>query len=77
MMQTFNVIVQRNGGFEFVDNPKFETEPPSTYVVNELAEIYVYWQGRSETEMTNADALVIPVHEMLMDIAIGRNGKVM
>lgn len=75
-MQTFYAIVNRNGSYEFVDEPHFDVDPPSTYVVNDEAEISVYWQGRTDAEMVNADALVIPVHTMLMDIAIGRSGKV-
>ncbi len=76
-MQTFYVIVNKSGGYEFVDDPQFETKPPSTYVVNAGAEIFVYWSGYTDAEMTEADALVIPVHDMLMDVAIGRKGKVM
>lgn len=70
-MQTFYAIVNKSSGYEFSDRPLTDGTP-STYVVNEEAGIHVYWQGRTTAEMTNADALVIPVHDMLMDIAIGR-----
>lgn len=70
-MQTFYVIVNKSGGYEFTDYPLTDGAP-STYTVTAQAEIYVYWHGRKESELVNADALVIPVHEMLMDVAIGR-----
>lgn len=75
-MQTYYVIVNKSGGYRFEDEKPFLTDLiPSTYVVNDEAEIYVYWPGRTSAEMTNADKLVIPVHEMLMDVALGRKGK--
>ncbi len=75
-MQTFYVIVNKSGVYEFVDEPHFDNTVSSTYVVNDEAEIYVYWPGRMSAEMVNADVLVIPVHNMLMDVALGRKGRV-
>lgn len=73
-MQTFYAIVNKSGGYRFLDyTPPEHTDILSTYVVNDEAEITVYWPGRTVAELT--DALVVPVHDMLMDAVTGRNGK--
>lgn len=75
-MQTFYAIVNKSGGYEFVDSePTFDTFVPSTAYINDVAIINVYWQGRTSAEMVNADSMVIPVHNLLMDIAIGRDER--
>lgn len=73
-MIEFYVIVNKSGSYEFVEAvPTFDVFVPSTMCVNDEACVNVYWHGRTEAEMINADDLVIPVHTTLMDIAIGRN----
>lgn len=75
-MQTFYAIVNRSGGYTFTETPLTDGAPSTYMVRGDEAELYVYWQGRTAAEMTNADELVIPVHEAIMDAATGSKGKV-